>query len=272
MRFGFATDTYDCTGEAVGPRSDSSPNREELEAALEAIPRRAGAATAALFSEEDRRKAIPSSRPRRHRGEAHGREGGNPRASARRFRAAPRAAFALRFERHVRPLAQPTIWARSSAVERTSRSFGEPRIGPFTVEEASTLEDLSRLAHQKRLSERLVSPAELPAGAPSRRRVHRRGEASGSRQGRARGNVGRRLGTAGLPGGPIRVCGEGGELVSVAHVHGARARSARTSFSKSRASRESPRGVVLYCFRPLCYHSPRVKDEKKNSPERRISI
>jgi tRNA pseudouridine55 synthase len=92
------------------------------------------------------------------------------------------------------------------------------RIGAFTVEEAWTLEDLSRLAHQKRLSEALLSPAELLRELPcvevsadaEMLLVHGRDVPEGAWT-RPPGPV--------LEDGPIRVCGRGGELVSVAHVH-----------------------------------------------------
>jgi hypothetical protein len=77
---------------------------------------------------------------------------------------------------------------------------------------------LSRLAHQKRLSEALLSPVELLRELPRvdvsedavKLLVHGRDVPEGLWT-RPRGS--------GLDGRSIRVCAEGGELVSVAHVH-----------------------------------------------------
>jgi tRNA pseudouridine55 synthase len=217
VRFGFATDTYDRTGEAVGPRSDSSPTREELEAALEGF-RGEQEQLPPLFSA----KRIDGKRSHRL-----ARAGVEVKPTAAKVEISelelvdfepPRARLSLSVSSgtYVRSLAHDLgeklgCGAHLDELRRT-------RIGPFTVEEASTLEDLSRLAHQKRLSERLVSPAELLRELPRvdvsidavKLLVHGRDVPEGTWP--------RPLGPA-LPGGPIRVCGEAGELVSVAHVH-----------------------------------------------------
>jgi tRNA pseudouridine55 synthase len=90
------------------------------------------------------------------------------------------------------------------------------RIGPFTVEEASTLEELSALAFQGRLTDRLLSPSELLRDLPRvdasaeavKLLVHGRDVPEGAWEPPAR-----------EVSWPIRVCDESGDLVSVATVH-----------------------------------------------------
>jgi tRNA pseudouridine55 synthase len=90
------------------------------------------------------------------------------------------------------------------------------RIGPFSVEEASTLETLSALAFQGRLGERLLSPAELVRDLPRvdvgedavKLLVHGRDVPRGAWVPPAQG-----------PKAPLRACDERGDLVSVAYLH-----------------------------------------------------
>jgi tRNA pseudouridine55 synthase len=90
------------------------------------------------------------------------------------------------------------------------------RIGSFTVEEASTLDELSALAFERRLRERLLSPAELLRDLPRvdvapdavSLLVHGRDVPEGAW-----------ASSAPATGGPLRVCDERGDLVCVARIH-----------------------------------------------------
>ncbi len=217
VRFGFRTDTYDRTGEVTGPRSDSSPNRAELETALEGF-RGVQEQRPPLFSA----KRIDGKRS--HRLARAGVAVEPPPATVEVFELLlldyrpPRAQLSLSVSSgtYVRSLAHDLgeklgCGAHLEELRRT-------RIGPFRVEEASTLEDLSRLAHQKRLSEPLLSPSELLRELP-------RVDVSAAAvklliHGRDVPQAEFTLPAERPLSGPIRVCGEKGELVSVAHVHG----------------------------------------------------
>jgi tRNA pseudouridine55 synthase len=217
VRFGYSTDTYDRTGEALGEATDSSPERSELLAALEGF-RGVQQQHPPLFSA----KRIDGKRS--HRLARAGVEVKPAAATVEVLNLElldfepPRARLGVSVSSgtYVRSLAHDLgeklgCGAHLEELRRT-------RIGPFSVEEASTLDDLSRLAHQNRLSERLLSPAELLRELPrvnvsaeaALLLVHGRDVPGGAWEGPS----GR-----GLEPGPIRVCGEGGELVSVAHVH-----------------------------------------------------
>ncbi len=213
VRFGFSTDTYDRTGEAAGPRSDSSPGREELLAVLEAF-RGVQDQHPPLFSA----KRIDGKRSHRL-----ARAGMEVKPAASRVEILDLQLLELE-----PPLARLSLSVSSGTYVRSlAHDLGvklgcgahleelrRTRIGPFALEEGSTLEDLSRLAHQGRLSERLISPAELLRELPrvdvstdaEKLLIHGRDVPAGAWAG------------PGIAGGPVRVCGEGGELVSVAHV------------------------------------------------------
>lgn len=214
VRFGFSTDTYDRTGEVRGERTDSCPERRELESALggfrgpqEQLPPRFSA------------KRIEGKRS--HRLVRAGLEVKPVPATIDVFEMdlvdfePPRARLSLSVSSgtYVRSLAHDLgerlgCGAHLEELRRT-------RIGPFSVEEASSLETLSALAFHGRLGDRLLSPAELLRDLPRvdvtaeavNLLVHGRDVPEGAWQPTT---VGR---------GPFRVCDEGGELVSVAHRH-----------------------------------------------------
>jgi tRNA pseudouridine55 synthase len=218
VRFGFSTDTYDRTGEVIGPRADSSPDRTELEAALGGF-RGVQEQLPPLFSA----KRIDGKRS--HRLARAGVEVQPAPARVTVLELAlvdfepPRARLSLSVTSgtYVRSLAHDLgerlgCGAHLEELRRT-------RIGPFTVEEASTLETLSGLAFQRRLHESLLSPADLLRELPRvdvpddavKLIVHGRDVPEGAWEPPESGLQ--------VLDGPIRVCDEKGDLVSVAHVH-----------------------------------------------------
>ncbi|HEY7698639.1 MAG TPA: tRNA pseudouridine(55) synthase TruB [Vicinamibacteria bacterium] len=215
VRFGFSTDTYDRTGEVSGTRSDSCPGTKELESALSGF-RGIQEQHPPLFSA----KRIEGKRS--HRLARAGLEVKPAPAKVEVFELVlldyepPRARLSLSVSSgtYVRSLAHDLgvrlgCGAHLEELRRT-------RIGSFTVEEASTLDDLSALAFQGRLSERLLSPAALLRDLPRvdvatdavNLLVHGRDVPQGPWAPPAAG-----------PRGPLRVCDEQGDLVSVARVH-----------------------------------------------------
>ncbi len=217
VRFGFRTDTYDRTGEVAGAISDWSPEREELEAALEGF-RGVQKQRPPLYSA----KRIDGKRS--HRLARAGVSVEPAAATVEVFELSlldfdpPRARLSLSVSTgtYVRSLAHDLgeMLGCGAHLEELRRT----RIGPFRVEEASTLEDLSRVAHQGRLSERLLSPAELLRELPLA--VVSAGAAKLLIHGRDVPQEEFSVPEGGtLPPGSIRVCGEEGELISVAHVH-----------------------------------------------------
>jgi tRNA pseudouridine55 synthase len=218
VRFGFSTDTYDRTGQVTGAASDSCPGRHELEAALGGF-RGVQEQMPPLFSA----KRIDGKRS--HRLARAGVEVQPAPATVTILELAlvdfepPRARLALSVSSgtYVRSLAHDLgkrlgCGAHLEELRRT-------RIGPFTVEEASTLETLSALAFEGRLHERLLSPAELLRDLPRvdvsadgvKLLVHGRDVPRGEWKPPVAG--------PGVSRGPLRACDELGDLVSVAQVH-----------------------------------------------------
>jgi len=217
VRFGFSTDTYDRTGEVTGARTDSCPGRVELESALGGF-RGVQEQLPPLFSA----KRIDGKRSHRL-----ARAGVEVRPAPARVEVLELAL--VDFEP---PRARLTLSVSSGTYVRSlAHDLGErlgcgahleelrrTRIGPFTVEEASTLETLSGLAFQRRLNESLLSPTELLRELPRvdvsadavKLLVHGRDVPEGSWL--------PPLSEAHLQGGPLRVCDEQGDLVSVANV------------------------------------------------------
>jgi len=215
VRFGFSTDTYDRTGEVTGARSESCPDRVELESALGGF-RGVQEQLPPLFSA----KRIDGKRSHRL-----ARAGVLVKPAPARVTVLelalvdfepPRARLSLSVSSgtYVRSLAHDLgerlgCGAHLEELRRT-------RIGPFTVDEASTLETLSGLAFQRRLQESLLSPAdllrELPrvdvSGEAVKLLVHGRDVPEGEWE----------PPPAGLAG-YLRVCDEQGCLVSVARLH-----------------------------------------------------
>ncbi len=219
VRFGFSTDTYDRTGEVIGgARTDSCPDRTELEAALSGF-RGVQEQVPPLFSAK-RIDGKRSHRLARAGVEVHP---APARVSVLELDLVgfepPRARLALSVTSgtYVRSLAHDLgerlgCGAHLEELRRT-------RIGPFTVEEASTLETLSGLAFQGRLDESLLSPADLLRELPRvdvsddavKLIVHGRDVPQGAWDPPESGLQ--------VLAGPLRVCDERGDLVSVAHVH-----------------------------------------------------
>ena len=218
VRFGFSTDTYDRTGEVTGARTDSCPDRVELESALGGF-RGVQEQLPPLFSA----KRIDGKRS--HRLARAGVEVQPAPARVTVLELAlvdiepPRARLSLSVSSgtYVRSLAHDLgerlgCGAHLEELRRT-------RIGPFTVEEASTLETLSGLAFQRRLNESLLSPADLLRELPRvdvsadavKLLVHGRDVPEGGFEAPASGHQ--------IPSGPLRVCDEKGDLVSVATLH-----------------------------------------------------
>jgi len=215
VRFGFSTDTYDRTGEVIGARTDSSPDWTELEAALGGF-RGVQEQLPPLFSA----KRIDGKRS--HRLARAGVEVQPAPAMVEVLELAlvdfepPRARLSLSVTSgtYVRSLAHDLgerlgFGAHLEELRRT-------RIGPFTVEEASTLETLSGLAFQRRLHESLLSPADLLRELPRvdvsddavKLIVHGRDVPEGGWEPPESGLQ--------VLAGPLRVCDEKGDLVSVA--------------------------------------------------------
>jgi len=214
VRFGFSTDTYDRTGEVTGARTDSCPGRVEVESALDGF-RGVQEQLPPLFSA----KRIDGKRSHRL-----ARAGVEVRPAPARVEVLelalvdfepPRARLALSVSSgtYVRALAHDLgerlgCGAHLEELRRT-------RIGPFTVEEASTLETLSGLAFQRRLNESLLSPTELLRELPrvdvsvdaTKLLVHGRDVPRGAWEPPA------------ATAGPLRVCDENGDLVSVGRLH-----------------------------------------------------
>jgi len=215
VRFGFSTDTYDRTGEVIGARTDSCPDRTELEAALGGF-RGVQEQLPPLFSA----KRIDGKRSHRL-----ARAGIEVQPAPARVEVLeldlvdfepPRARLALSVTSgtYVRSLAHDLgerlgFGAHLEELRRT-------RIGPFTVEEASTLETLSGLAFQRRLHESLLSPADLLRELPRvdvsddavKLIVHGRDVPEGGWEPPESGLQ--------VLAGPLRVCDHKGDLVSVA--------------------------------------------------------
>jgi len=218
VRFGFSTDTYDRTGEATGARTDSCPDRVELESALGGF-RGVQEQLPPLFSA----KRIDGKRS--HRLARAGVEVQPAPARVTVLELAlvdiepPRARLSLSVSSgtYVRSLAHDLgerlgCGAHLEELRRT-------RIGPFTVEEASTLETLGGFAFQRRLHESLLSPADLLRELPRvdvstdavKLLVHGRDVPEEAWEAPPAGPQ--------TLTGPLRVCDEKGNLVSVAQVH-----------------------------------------------------
>jgi tRNA pseudouridine55 synthase len=215
VRFGFATDTYDRTGEPKGTRTDACPDRATVEAAL-----------AGFRGEQDQLPPLYSAKriagTRSHRLARAGVDVKPSPARVEVFELAllhfepPRARLSLTVSTgtYVRSLAhdlgeQLGCGAHLEELRRT-------RIGPFTVEEAASLDVLSRLAFEGRLSERLLSLAELLRDLP---RVTASPEAVKLLvHGRDALEGGWSQPPEGLPG-PLRICDDSGTLIAVGALH-----------------------------------------------------
>jgi tRNA pseudouridine55 synthase len=214
VRFGFSTDTYDRTGELVGARSESCPGRAELESALDGLrgaqdqlpPPYSAKRIAGKRSHRLARAGIEVT-PVPVRVEVHGLElldYDPPRA---------RLSLSASSGTYVRSLAHDL--GRRLGCGAHLDELRRTRIGPFSVEEASTLEALSRLASQGRLSERLLSPTELLRDLP---RVDVSAPAVKLlMHGRDVPKSAWDLPPDGVEG-LLRVCSERGDLISVAEV------------------------------------------------------
>jgi tRNA pseudouridine55 synthase len=217
VRFGFSTDTYDRTGEVTGARTDDCPAISELESALVGFH----------GVQEQHPPLFSAKRIEGKRSHRLARAGIDVKPAPARVEVLelvlvdfepPRARLAVSVSSgtYVRSLAHDLgerlgCGAHLEELRRT-------RIGPFTVEEASTLDTLSGLAFQRRLHESLLSPAdllrELPRVAVSADAamllVHGRDVPEGDWEPPS----GHRVAS-----GPIRVCDERGDLVSVATLY-----------------------------------------------------
>jgi tRNA pseudouridine55 synthase len=215
VRLGFSTDTYDRTGEVTGTKTDACPDRAELESALRGF-RGAQEQLPPPFSA----KRIAGKRS--HRLARAGVEVKPVPARVEVFELElldfdpPRARISLSVSSgtYVRSLAHDLgerLGCRAHLEE-----LRRTRIGPFTVEEASTLERLSALAFRGLLRECLLSPADLLREMPRvevtdesvKLLTHGRDVPRGAWAPPA----------AGLPG-PLRAVNERGELISVACLH-----------------------------------------------------
>jgi tRNA pseudouridine55 synthase len=218
VRFGFSTDTYDRTGALTGPRTDSCPGLLELESALGGF-RGVQEQHPPLFSA----KRIDGKRS--HRLARAGVEVKPAPARVEVLELAlvdfepPRARLSVSVSSgtYVRSLAHDLgerlgCGAHLEELRRT-------RIGPFKVEEASSLDTLSGLAFQRRLHESLLSPADLlrelarldVSADAVKLLVHGRDVPEGAWEPPPAGPQ--------ILVGPLRVCDEKGNLVSVAQVH-----------------------------------------------------
>lgn len=215
VRFGFSTDTYDRTGEAAGARTDRCPEREELESALAAF----------RGVQEQRPPPFSAKRIGGKRSHRLARAGLEVKPAPVRVEILelelrdfepPRARLSLTVSSgtYVRSLANDVggrlgCGAHLEELRRTG-------IGPFRVEDASSLEILAALASEGRLRERLLSPAELLRELP---RLDVSAEAVKLlAHGREvpQGVWIRPAEVSRNWAGPLRVCDEQGELVSVA--------------------------------------------------------
>ncbi len=218
VRFGFSTDTYDRTGTATGARTDSSPGLRDLESALAGF-RGVQQQHPPLFSA----KRIDGKRSHRL-----ARAGVDVKPSP-----ATVTVLELALVEYDPPRARLTVSVSSGTYVRSlAHDLGErlgcgahleelrrTRIGPFTVEAASTLESLSALAFEQRLRERLLSPADLLRELP---RVDVSADAVGLLvHGRDVPEGAWKPPSAEdrVASGPLRVCDEHGELVSVASLY-----------------------------------------------------
>lgn len=210
VRFGYSTDTYDRTGEVTGARTDSFPDRREVESAL------------GEFRGVQEQQPPPFSAKRIEGKRSHrlARSGVHVKPVPARVEI-----FGLELLEFEPPRARLSLSVSSGTYVRSlAHDLGErlgcgahleelrrTRIGPFTVEEASTLETLSAVAFQRRLSERLLSPADVLRDLPRvdvsadavKLLVHGRDVPEGTW-----------APTGGLEG-PFRVCDGGGDLVAV---------------------------------------------------------
>jgi tRNA pseudouridine55 synthase len=160
VRFGFATDTYDRTGEPVGPISGGCPERRELESVL------------ARFQGIQEQLAPPYSAKRIDGKRSHrlARAGLEVKTAPARVEV-----LALDLLELAPPLARLSLsvssgtYVRALAHDIGSRlgcgahleELRRTRIGSFCVEEASTLEDLETVSSESRLEAAVLSPAGL---------------------------------------------------------------------------------------------------------------
>jgi tRNA pseudouridine55 synthase len=217
VRFGFSTDTYDRTGAVTGARTDSCPGLSELESALGGF----------LGVQQQHPPLFSAKRIDGKRSHRLARAGVDVKPAPARVTVLelalvdfqpPRARLAVSVSSgtYVRSLAHDLgerlgCGAHLEELRRT-------RIGPFTVDEAFTLDALSGLAFQRRLHESLLSPADLLRELPrvsvsadaAMLLVHGRDVPEGAFEPPSDARV---------ASGPLRVCDEQGDLVSVATLH-----------------------------------------------------
>lgn len=181
IRFGFATTTYDRTGAPVGEPTEHCPDRLALEAAIAGL----------LGSQEQRPPPFSAKKVNGKRAYRLARAGVRVEPAPVRIEIQEMSLLEL-----VPPLARVQVRASSGTYVRSlAHDLGErlccgahleelrrTGVGSFRVEEASTLEELSRVAAEGRLEERTIPPGEmvrdLPrldlAGEAERRFVHGR--------------------------------------------------------------------------------------------------
>jgi tRNA pseudouridine55 synthase len=218
VRFGFATDTYDRTGEAVGQISRECPDRRELESVL------------AGFRGIQEQLAPPYSAKR-----IDGKRSHRLARAGLEVRSAPARVEVLSLDllEIAPPLARLSLsvssgtYVRSLAHDIGSRlgcgahleELRRTRIGSFSVEEASTLETLSALSLEARLQAAVLTPAQLLRDAARvdvsadavKLLVHGRDVPQGAWEPPAGGPP--------PEGVPIGVCGPTGNLIAVAGIH-----------------------------------------------------
>ncbi|MGH9335119.1 MAG: tRNA pseudouridine(55) synthase TruB [Vicinamibacteria bacterium] len=212
IRFGFATDSYDRTGKPVGPKTDRCPSAQVLESALEGLR-----GSQEQFPPPFSAKKIDGKRSHRL-----ARAGLKARPGSVRVEVKD-----LRLLEFSPPVARVTVSVSSGTYIRSlAHDLGErlgcgahldelrrTRVGSFGLEEAADIDTLMKLAEGERLSERLLSPAELLRDLPRfdlrpeavLRLVHGR---------EVREEVSEMPSV--LPRGPVRACDLRGTLVSVA--------------------------------------------------------